>query len=90
MKLSKHSKIRLRQRTNFNHKERKQLFRNALQNGKTYNQIKDEKIKQFMKNRSSNCMIKLYKGYLFIYSKNSHQLYTMYQLPKELEVSNEN
>lgn len=90
MKLSKHSKLRLRQRTNYNHKERRQIFRDALNNGKTFNQIKDDKIKDFMKRRSVNCKVKLYKGYLFFYSKNSHQLYTMYKLPDELGEQNEN
>lgn len=89
MKLSKHSKIRLRERTNFNHSERRQLFRNALQNGESLQQIKDEKIKRFIVSKSRNCKIKLYRGYLFLYSKNSHQLYTMYKLPN-LEEGKEN
>ena len=90
MKLSKHSKIRLKERTNYNHKERKQIFKDALKYGKTFNQVKDEKIQNYMKARSNKCKVKLYKGYLFIYSKNSHILYTMYKLPNELmEVKDE-
>ena len=84
MKLSTHSKIRMRERTGLNHKERRKLFRNALDYGKSPMQIKNEKVQQFMLARSNKCKIKLYKGYLFIYSKNSHILYTMYKLPKEL------
>lgn len=87
MKLSKHSKKRIRERTELNHKERRQMFRNALDNGKSLQDIKDEKIKKYIKDRSNNCKIKLYKGYLFIYSKNNHILYTMYKLPNELEVN---
>lgn len=33
MKLSKHSKLRMKERTEFNHNERKRLFRDALNNG---------------------------------------------------------
>lgn len=87
MKLSKHSKQRIRERTDFNHSERRQLFRNALDNGKSLQEIKDERIKKYIKDRCRNCQIKLYKGYLFLYSKNSHQLYTMYKLPDELNSS---
>ncbi len=85
MKLSKHSKLRLRERTDYNHKERRQLFKDALKYGKTFDQIKDEKIKKFIKDRTGKCKVKLYKDYVFIYSKNSHLLYTMYALPKELK-----
>ena len=51
MKLSNHSKQRMKERTDYNHKDRRTLFRNALD-----------------------------KGYIFIYSKNSKRLYTMYKL----------
>lgn len=89
MKLSKHSKIRMRERTDFNHKERQQLFRNALLNGKYAHEIKNEKIKCFMELKGKRCQIKLYRGYLFLFSKNSHQLYTMYKLPEELGLEEE-
>lgn len=83
MKLSLHSKYRMRERTDFNHRERKNLFKEALMKGKSPHDIKDVKIKAFLMSKP-NCKIKLYKGYVFIYSKNSHQLYTMYKLPDEL------
>ena len=87
MKLSYHSKKRMIERTNFNHKERRNLFRLALLHGKSADKIKDEKIRNFM-NSKQNCKVKLYQGYIFIYSKNSHQLYTMYKLPERL-INNE-
>lgn len=70
MKLTQHSKIRIRERTNLNHNERKMLFKYALKNGKSLAKIKDEKIRDFIaykskKNKNNN--IKLYRGYLFIY-----------------------
>lgn len=85
MKLSKHSKMRMRQRTNLNHQERKVLFRKALDYGKSQNDIHDEKLKEFLiKTAEKNdTKVKLYKGYVFIYSKNAKQLYTMYRLPKK-------
>ena len=72
MKISKHAKKRIRERTNLNHQERRNLFRNALDNGKSSDQVKDEKIKEYMQNiqGKSRCKIKLYKDYLFIYGKN--------------------
>ncbi len=86
MKISNHAKMRMRERTEFNHQERKRLFRNALDKGKSLQDIEDDKIKQFVeKIEKRNCKVKLYLGYVFIYSKHSKQLYTMYKLPKELE-----
>lgn len=86
MKLSQHSKLRIRERTTFNHKERRQLFKNALQNGKSINDIEDKRVRNFVNSKQQyNSKIKLYKDYVFIYSKNSHQLYTMYELPEELK-----
>lgn len=84
MKLSKHSKMRMRQRTNLNHQERKGLFRKALDYGKSPDDIHDEKLKRFLEKTAekNDTKIKLYKGYVFIYSKNAKQLYTMYRLPK--------
>ncbi len=87
MKLSQHSKYRMRQRTDFNHRQRKSLFREALAKGKSPQDVKDERIKNFLLGKP-NCKVKLYKGYVFIYSKNAHQLYTMYKLPDELSGGN--
>lgn len=84
MKLSHHSKIRLRERTNLNHKERRKIFKEALQNGLSPDKVKDKKTRDYMNSKNRHCKVKLYKGYIFLYSKNSHQLYTMYELP-ELE-----
>lgn len=84
MKLSNHSKIRMKERTNYNHQERKTLFQKALQYGKSANDIKDKKLKTYLMSKPS-CKVKLYNGYIFIYSKNSKRLYTMYKLPDEFE-----
>lgn len=81
-KISNHAKLRMRERTELNHKERVKLFNNALSNGKSINDISDKKLKEFLLSKP-NCKIKLYNGYIFIYSKNSKRLYTMYKLPEK-------
>lgn len=84
MKLSKHSKMRMRQRTNLNHQERKGLFRKALDYGKSPDNINDEKLKKYLEKTAdkNNTKVKLYNNYVFIYSKNAKQLFTIYRLPK--------
>lgn len=91
MKLSKHSKMRMRQRTNLNHQERKGLFRKALDYGKSPNDINDEKLKKFLEKTAgkNDTKVKLYKEYVFIYSKNAKQLFTMYKLPKRFLKGND-
>ena len=81
MKISKHARLRMIERTNWNHQERRNLFRLALLKGKSIADIKDNELKRYMMSKK-NCQTKIYRGYIFIYSKNSHQLYTMYELPK--------
>lgn len=89
VRISEHGKRRMRQRTPFNSKGRKTLYREALHYGKNPNDIKDEKFKQYLLSKQKNCKIKIYRGYLFIHSKNSGRLYTMYKVPnKYMEVAN--
>lgn len=74
----------MRERTEYNHKERIKLFRKALDEGKSLQEIEDKMVKSYVARKEKMCKIKLYEDYLFIYSKNSHQLYTMYKLPEEM------
>lgn len=83
MKISVHANMRMRERTPWNHKQRRNLFKEALTKGKNIQDIKDERIRKFVKSKQHNCKTKLYLDYLFIYSKNNKQLYTMYHLPDE-------
>ena len=65
-------------------KERRKLFKDALTYGKSYGSISDERIKNYLLSKETNhSRAKLYKGYIFIHSKNSKQLYTMYELPEK-------
>ena len=85
MKISKHAKNRMRERTDLNHKERLSLFRKALDNGKSVKQVKNLEVKQYLSGKQKVCSkVKLYQDYVFVYSKNAHRLYTMYRLPEEL------
>ena len=80
MKLSNHSKQRMRERTDLNHQERRRLFRDALNNGIPVGKIKNEKLRKYL-TAKNKCKVRIYKGYVFIYSKNNKQLYTMYAIP---------
>lgn len=82
MKLSKHSKDRMRERVNIkSQKIQENFFRNALQKGISPDQAEDEILKMRLKSREKyNSKVKYYKGWVFVYSRNSHQLYTMYKL----------
>ena len=83
IKTSKHSRIRMRERTGLNHKERNVLFRRALDNGESVKEVKDKEIKVYLASKQRmNSRVKLYQGYVFVYSKNKKQLYTMYELPE--------
>ena len=85
MKLSQHSKVRMNERTELNPKNYKEFFISALRHGKSAGHLKDGKLKKYLLNKENTgkCKAKYYKGYIFIYSKNSHRLYTMYELPSE-------
>lgn len=82
MKLSNHSRKRLKQRGGIkNQKIQNNFFRNALIKGLSPEQIEDEQLRAKLKSKEKyNSKIKYYKGWVFIYSKNSHQLYTTYKL----------
>lgn len=85
MKLSKHSKMRMFERANIDIRNQKLFFRNALSKGLSAGHLKEGALKQYLLNKEKyNCKAKFYKGYIFIYSKNNKQLYTMYPVPEEL------
>lgn len=86
MKLSKHSILRMKERTTFNSQERIALYKQALKKGKGWGSINNEKLRKYLKDKEQyNSKVKLYKGYVFIHSRNSKQLYTMYEIPEEFK-----
>ena len=85
MKISSHGKLRMKERANIDTKNQMPFFTNALRKGKSPNDLKEGPTKQYLlKKQTSKSKAKLYRGYVFIYSKNSKRLYTMYKLPEEL------
>ena len=83
MKISKHAQKRMRERTTLNHAERRKLFNEALHKGLTPNDIQDQGFRNYLLFKQARCKIKIYKGYIFIHSKNGGQLYTMYEIPRK-------
>ena len=83
-KVSHHANMRMKERTPFNHIERRRLFREALKHGQNAQDIKDPNLKGYMLSKKKHAYVKLYKGYMFIYSKNTKHLYTIYPLPEDL------
>ena len=91
MKISNHAKIRMKERLSLKHRERRQLFRLALKKGKCIQQIKDKRTHDYLVSKQRyNSQIRLYNDYVFVYSRNSHQLYTMYKLPDYLKKGENN
>jgi len=81
MKLSHHAKLRMTERTGIPRKNQKQFYMSALKNGKSIGNMKECKLRNYMiQLESTGCKVKYYKGYMFIYSRNSHRLYTMYKV----------
>lgn len=87
MKITKHGKKRMKERTPFNFKERKNLYKEALHKGLTPNDIQDTRFKNYLLSKP-NCKIKVYRGYIFIHSKNGGRLYTMYEIPERFKGGN--
>lgn len=86
VKISHHGKLRMRERANVHGKNQDDFFRNALRKGVCADNMKDSSAKYFLRSKEKcNCKVKLYKGYVFIYSKNNKQLYTMYKLPDNVK-----
>lgn len=85
MKISKHAKIRMKERLSLKQTEMRQIFRLALKHGKCISDIKSQRIKRYlMSKKRFNSQVRLYRDYVFIYSKNGLRLYTMYKLPEGL------
>ena len=83
MKLTNHSIQRMKERAGVRYNERIKLFKQALLKGKSPMELKDDKLKKYLlsKQHPHKNKVKLYKGYVFVYSMNS-KLYTMYELPE--------
>lgn len=81
MRLTEHSKLRLRQRAGVRSSEKNKLFKQALLKGMSAGNTNNEIIKKYLLKKERHCKAKIYKGYIFMYSKNGKKLYTMYEVP---------
>ena len=88
MILSKHSKQRMSERASVKTGKAK-LFRAALKNGLSIGEAKNKGMSKtvicYLAKLNKNQKAKIYKGYVFIYSKGNHKLYTMYECPKNIQ-----
>lgn len=80
----------MKERTGVRYQQRYKMFKQALLNGKSPGELPDSKLKRFLASKQHNCKVKLYKDYVFIYSKNKKRLYTMYELPEAFRKEKEN
>ena len=85
MKLTEHSKLRLRQRAGVRSSEKNKLFRQALLKGISAGNTNNEIIKKYLLKKERHCKAKIYKDYVFMYSKNGKKLYTMYEVPNYIK-----
>lgn len=85
MKITNHANIRMKERVKLNRKERKEMFRLALRLGQAPYNIKNNfELRQFLYSKENRRMrVKLYKNYVFVYTKRSKRLVTMYELPSK-------
>jgi hypothetical protein len=86
MRLTIHSKQRIKERAGVRYQKRNKLFREALLNGISPGNTSNLKLKGYLLSKQHNCKAKYYKGYVFIYSKNG-KLYTMYEAPNSIKES---
>lgn len=85
MKLTQHSKQRIRERAGVRSSEKNKLFKQALLKGISAGNINNEIIKKYLLKKERHCKTKIYKGYVFMYSKNGKKLYTMYEVPNYIK-----
>lgn len=87
MRLSKHSKLRIKERTPVKNKAK--LFRDALNKGLCLEEAQNKGFSKtvicYLKKLNSRQKAKIYKDFVFIYSKGNHTLYTVYECPKNIK-----
>ena len=89
MRLSQHSKRRIKERTDIKKRGQSKFFRLALNRGLCYQQAVyqkyDKLVIDYLKRKQGNGKAKIYNGYIFFYSKHNKTLYTMYKIPEDIE-----
>lgn len=85
MKITTHSKKRIRERVNSSLTNRNvnSLFKNALKNGYSPSNFQDCKFKQYLMSHSKKSAVKVFQGNLFFYNGSSKTLYTVWSVPEQ-------
>lgn len=78
-----HGFERVKERSDFCDKQLNNLSRYAIKNGINISDIPDGRLKKYVWHRikQRDKRVKLYRGYVFIFFKNSKRLITFYPLP---------
>lgn len=81
-----HGFIRVKERLNVKDKEIKTLSLYAIKNGLNLGDLSEGRLRTFVINKMNqkHKRIKLYRGYVFIFFKNSNRLITSYPIPESL------
>lgn len=91
MKLTRHSRKRIKERTDIKKRGQERFFRLALDNGISLGQARklklDKVVIEYLKKLNRGKDVKIYNGYVFIYCKNSKRLYTVYKCPDNISES---
>lgn len=91
MKLTKHSRKRIKERTHIKKRGQERFFRLALNRGISLGQARqlklDKVVIEYLKKLNRGQQVKIYNDYVFIYCKNSKRLYTMYKCPENISES---
>lgn len=91
MKLTKHSRKRIKERTHIKKRGQERFFRLALNRGISLGQARklklDKVVIEYLKKLNRGKQVKIYNDYVFIYCKNSKRLYTMYKCPDNVSES---
>lgn len=76
-----HAYFRAAERCGWTRYEAKQMMKDANRYGKTFGQIKDKELAEFIKARRVNTRrrIKYYLGYIFVFASTSTKCYTVYK-----------
>ncbi len=82
-----HAYFRAAERCGWTKYMAKRMMKDAQRYGKTYGQISDEKLANFMKARQvgTNRRIKYFQGYIFVFANTSTRCYTVYKYEGECD-----
>ena len=84
VKNSAHSYDRVKERTNLSRRETIKLMKEASRYGVSAGCMKPGPLKEYLASKGDAKRVKYYKGYIFIFAKNSTSCITMYPVDEEV------